>query len=330
MPELPEVTTAVRSLQKVLPKLIILDIWTDLSPTEKIWKTKKRKNLFKNTLKDPFFYKKFKKEVKNAKILKVERRGKNILIHLNNKKTILIHLKMTGHLLFGKYIKVMSDKKSPYGRSPLGRKIIKWIPAENEKAALFDSYNRFIHAVFSLSKNKYLVFCDARKFGKITLIPTNKLYKAGYGLDKLGPEPLDSAFSLKNFQERLQIKKHSKIKTVLMEQSVIVGIGNIYSDEMLWLSGIHPESIVKNIPKLKLKLLYTSMQKVLYKGISLGGDSTSDYRHIDGKKGKFHEQHNAYKKENENCSKKNCKGVILRKVINGRSAHYCNFHQELF
>ncbi len=316
MPELPEVTTTVRSLQKVLPKLIILSVWTDLSPTAEIWKIKKRKNLFKNTLKDPSFYKKFKIEIKNAKILKVERRAKNILIHLDNKRTILIHLKMTGHLLFGEYI--------------FNKKENKWVPVKNEKKTLFDPYNRFIHAVFSLSENKCLVFCDARKFGKITLIPTNKLYEAGYGLDKLGPEPLNSTFSLKNFQERLQIKKHGKIKTVLMEQSVVAGIGNIYSDEMLWLSGINPESIIKNIPKLKLRLLYNSMRKILQKGISLGGDSTSDYRHIDGAKGKFHKQHNVYKKENESCSKKGCKGVIIRKVINGRSARYCNLHQKLF
>ncbi len=112
-----------------------------------------------------------------------------------------------------------------------------------------------------------------------------------------------------------------------MDQSVIAGIGNIYSDEMLWLAGIHPESSVTAIPLPKLKLLYKSMQEVLRKGIDFGGDSLSDYRDVDGKRGDFQNHHNVYRRTNEKCGKRGCKGVILRKVIGGRSAHFCNTHQ---
>ncbi len=315
MPELPEVTTTTNGLKKVLPKLSIVDMWTDLVPSLKQWKTKNRKNLFKNTLKDPIFYKKFKKSIINTRVTEVERRAKNILIHLNNNQTILIHLRMTGHLLFGKYIFTKNNK---------------WIPCKSENKALFDPYNRFIHVVFSLSNKKHLVFCDARKFGKITLIPTDNLYNKKYELYKLGPEPLDKKFLLKNFKERLLLKKNGKIKTVLMDQSIIAGIGNIYSDETLWLSNIHPESKPINIPDLNLKLLYKSIVKLLKKGISLGGDSTSDYRNIYGEKGNFHKKHNVYQRKNEQCIKIGCKGVIIKKVINGRSAHFCNIHQKLF
>ena len=115
-----------------------------------------------------------------------------------------------------------------------------------------------------------------------------------------------------------------------MDQSVIAGIGNIYSDEMLWLSGIHPESKPAKIPNEELQDLYKAMKSVLNMGIDFGGDSMSDYRDIDGNRGKFQNHHNVYRKNKELCGKRSCVGVIMRKVINGRSAHYCSVHQKLF
>jgi formamidopyrimidine-DNA glycosylase len=115
-----------------------------------------------------------------------------------------------------------------------------------------------------------------------------------------------------------------------MDQSIIAGIGNIYSDEMLWSSGIHPESNPKKISNIQLLKLYKEMKDVLTKGINFGGDSMSDYRNIHGLRGDFQNHHNVYKKKNIKCSKKGCSGVIMRKVINGRSAHFCPTHQKLF
>jgi formamidopyrimidine-DNA glycosylase len=115
-----------------------------------------------------------------------------------------------------------------------------------------------------------------------------------------------------------------------MNQAIISGIGNIYSDEMLWLSDINPLSNPKNISEKNLKTLFSSMKKVLLRGIKFGGDSTSDYRNIDGARGNFQGKHNVYKKNNEKCSKIGCRGVIIRKVIDGRSAHFCSLHQKLF
>ena len=108
-----------------------------------------------------------------------------------------------------------------------------------------------------------------------------------------------------------------------------VCIGNIYSDEMLWLAGIHPEEKVADIPSSKMKLLFAGMKEVLAKGIDFGGDSMSDYRDINGKKGNFQHHHNAYRRKGEACGKRGCKGVILRKVVAGRSSHYCSIHQKL-
>ncbi len=309
MPELPEVTTTVNGLQKVLPKLIFDDIWTDLAKKDQKLKQ------FKNTIKNDKFFVDFKKKIIGERIVKVERRAKNILIHLSNGYTVLIHLKMTGHLLYGKYI--------------FNKKENKWIPDKNEKISLFDPYNRFIHVVFDLSNGKHLAFCDSRKFGKVTLIDTSLLEKSIH-LKNIGPEPLLKDFGLNDFIKRINLKPHWNIKTVLMDQSIIAGIGNIYSDEMLWLSSIHPESKPNKIPKKEMGILYKKMREILNKGINFGGDSMSDYRNIDGLRGDFQNHHNVYKKKGEKCMKKSCHSAIIRKVINGRSAHFCSTHQKLF
>jgi formamidopyrimidine-DNA glycosylase len=309
MPELPEVTTTTKGLQKVLPGLSIIDVWTDLAK-----KTPSRKH-FTDTLKSQSFYTLFKKEVTGQKILSVERRAKNILINLKNNKTILIHLKMTGHILYGKY--VFDIKKNT------------WSPAPGERESLFDPFNRFVHVVFSLSNKKHFVLCDSRKFGKVTLISTSEAENTTH-LSGIGPEPLEEDFTFEKFHARLLQRPNGNIKTVLMDQTIIAGIGNIYSDEMLWLSSIHPESKPALVPRTQLKILYQSMKNVLNKGIDFGGDSTSDYRDIHGNQGKFQSEHNVYRRTKEKCGKKGCPGVILRKVINGRSAHFCNVHQKLW
>jgi formamidopyrimidine-DNA glycosylase len=309
MPELPEVTTTVNGLQRVLPKLVILDVWTDLAKKNQPIKQ------YKDTIKSDAFFKSFKKKIVGEKIINVERRAKNILINISGGYTILIHLKMTGHLLYGKYI--------------FNKKENKWTPDKSEMASLSDSYNRFIHVIFTLSNGKHLAFCDSRKFGKVTIIKTSEIEKSLH-LNNIGPEPLEKSFTFLKFKGRLLLKPNWKIKTVLMDQMVIAGIGNIYSDEMLWLADIHPESNPKNIPEKQLQKLYKSTGEVLSKGIDFGGDSMSDYRNIFGEKGNFQHHHNVYQKKGTKCVKKGCHGVIIRKVINGRSAHFCNIHQKIY
>jgi formamidopyrimidine-DNA glycosylase len=308
MPELPEVTMTVNGLQKVLPKLKIISVWTDLAKKETI-------KQFKETIKNESFFKSFKEKTIEEKIINVERRAKNILINISGGNTILIHLKMTGHLLYGKYI--------------YNKKENKWAPDKKERPSLFDPYNRFIHVVFTLSNGKHLAFCDSRKFGKVTIVKTSEK-ESTIHLKNIGPEPLLESFTFPMFKSRLLLKPTWKIKTILMDQSIIAGIGNIYSDEMLWLASIHPESNPKKIPDKDLLKLYKNMREILKKGIDFGGDSMSDYRNIDGLLGKFQNHHNVYQKKGEKCMKKGCDGVIIRKVINGRSSHFCNIHQKLF
>lgn len=308
MPELPEVTTTVTGLNKTIKGLTISNVWTDLAKDKPI-------KQFENTIKDKKFLIRFKKEINGQKVANSERKAKNILINLSNKKVILIHLKMTGHLLYGKYI--------------YNKKEDRWTPDKNEKNSLKDPYNRFVHVVFSFTNGKHLAFSDSRKFGKVTLLENDKHFEK-HNLNNLGPEPLDKNFTYTKFKKSISRFPLKPIKITLMDQSIISGIGNIYSDEMLHMAHIHPESNFKNIPEKYLKRLYSSMKKVLKSGIDFGGDSMSDYRNIHGEKGNFQNKHNVYQRKNQKCNNKNCKGVITRKTIGARSSHFCDTCQELF
>jgi len=316
MPELPEVQTTVNGLNACVRNLIITNAWTDYD--SQFYKGK-------DSIKDPVYFKYFRREIIGSKITHAQKIAKNILIHLEKKSTektinnvILIHMKMTGHLLYGKYL--------------YNHKINKWSPAKNERPSLSDPYNRFTHLVISFSNKKHLVLSDMRKFAKITLIPENKLLQSIH-LAEIGPDPLEKNFTFQMFTKRLDLRPIRTIKQVLMDQSIIAGVGNIYSDEALWQAGVHPEERVKNIPSVILKKIYHSLLSVLSKGINFGGDSMSDYRNIYGERGKFQNHHNVYQKKGEKCTFKAggkvCRGTIIRKIVGGRSAHFCDTHQKL-
>ncbi|MFA7216555.1 MAG: DNA-formamidopyrimidine glycosylase [Candidatus Paceibacterota bacterium] len=300
MPELPEVTTTVKGLRKVLPNLSIKDVWTDYYIGTKYKQ--------KDTLKNKKYFKKFKKEIIGSKFKDVERRGKYILVHLNKNKTILVHMKMTGHFLYGKYI--FKNKK--------------W---QSDEKNLKDPFNGHLRFVISLSNGKNLAFSDMRKFGTVRLFETDFVYKSIH-LKELGVDPLNN-LSFKKLKSQLLKKPTLKIKTALMDQSLIAGIGNIYSDEILWESCIHPEKKVLSISDNQYKRILNSMIKILKKSISMGGDSMSDYRNINGEKGGFQNSHKVYRKTKEICSKRGCGGIIKRIVIGGRSTHFCDKHQKM-
>jgi len=187
----------------------------------------------------------------------------------------------------------------------------------------------FIRLIFKLDNGKTLAFSDMRKFAKVTLVPTKELAESLH-LKDLGPEPLDKKFTYPIFKSRLLKRPRGIIKTVLMDQNLIAGIGNIYSDEILWRSCIHPLSLVKDIPEKNLKLAFKATKEVLRKGIDFGGDSMSDYRNIEGEKGKFQDHHRAYRKHKTACVQRGCKGVLARTVVGTRSAHFCPVHQKLY
>jgi formamidopyrimidine-DNA glycosylase len=320
MPELPEVQTTVNGLKDHITGLVISDVWTNYNSP-----------YFKGseTIKDPVFFKFFKKEVVGKKVLAVERRAKNILIGLSGGNTILIHMKMTGHLLYGKYRFNKSDKKDP------------WEAVEPE--GLKDPFNRRVRFLITFNNGKHLALSDTRKFAKVTLVSTKHAHDSPHLID-LGPEPLLADFTFEIFKSQLDKKLNWKIKQALMDQSLIAGIGNIYADESLWRAGIHPSRRVRDVfldsaPSTssgqarnkshpEIKKLYQAIKHTLSKGIALGGDSMSDYRNIHGNKGNFQLEHRAYQRTGERCSKKGCTGTIRRIIVAGRATHYCDRHQE--
>lgn len=250
-----------------------------------------------DNIKDPNYFSYFKKAVKGKKIIDVSRRAKNVLINLSGNHTIIVHMKMTGHLLYG-----------DYNRS--------------------DPYNRFIHLIFYLSNGKNIELSDTRKFAKVAVVPTDTMHLSSH-LKNIGPEPLEKDFTFHKFLERIKIKNNNKIKPTMTDQAVLAGIGNIYADESLWRAGIHPEELVKNIPVEKMQKLFKAIKKTLSRGIDFGGDSMSDYRNVHGERGKFQEQHKAYQRKGEKCSRIGCKGFIVRIVVAGRGTHFCKVHQVL-
>ncbi|MCR4279295.1 MAG: bifunctional DNA-formamidopyrimidine glycosylase/DNA-(apurinic or apyrimidinic site) lyase [Candidatus Zambryskibacteria bacterium] len=285
MPELPEVQTTVDGINKTVRGRTIIGVTTTYkSPFYK----------GKDEIKDPEFFKKFSKRVIGQKILKAERRAKNILIHLSGGDTILAHMKMTGYFFYN---------------PPLDA--------------------QFIRLVFDLDNGDKLALSDMRRFAKVTIMKTSELTHSKH-LANIGPEPLDPSFQLKAFSLQLLKRPNGKIKQVLMDPSIIAGIGNIYSDEILWRTGIHPLSLVKSIPDKNLKLAFKAMKEVLKKGIDFGGDSMSDYRNIEGAKGRFQDHHRAYRKHKTLCTKKSCPGILDKVVIGARSAHFCPVHQKLY
>ena len=277
MPELPEVETTVRGLNKKVLKRTFVDVWSDCYKIS--WKEK----------------------IKGRKILKIWRRAKNIILDLSDGYSLLVHLKMTGHLLVGKWEQA-EEKWKPIKEGPLN-----------------DPYNRFLHIIFFLDNKEMLALSDARKFAKLELWKTSDLLNSS-DLQNLGPEPLDKSFTLEKFKKVFKNKK-GKIKQVLMDPKVIAGIGNIYASEILWQVRIHPQTNIVNLKEKELKLLYKTIINVLNLGIKLGGDSFSDYRKVDGSKGNFHAERKVYNREGEKC--KRCGTKIKRIKIGGRSSFFC-------
>jgi len=300
MPELPEVETTVRFLRKKVRNRAFIDVWTDFAKMLQI-RQGSTGQVKKGNFED------FRKQLKNKKIQKIWRRGKNIILELSCDKTLLIHQKLTGHLLVGYWI-MDNGYWKPKSRGFLGEKV-----------------NTYIHLLFTMDNGLMLGLSDLRKFAKVELWDTEKL-KESKAILSLGPEPLAKDFTFEKFKEYLKNKK-GKIKQVLMNQEVIAGIGNIYSDEILWEAKVNPCKEIKRLSDKEIKKIYDAMRKILEKAIKVQGESISDYRTPTGERGGFDKFRKAYRREGEKCSR--CQAVIKKTKIGGRSAHFCPKCQTL-
>ncbi|HHE76646.1 MAG TPA: DNA-formamidopyrimidine glycosylase [Candidatus Parcubacteria bacterium] len=287
MPELPEVETTIRELNKNRAFKVLnarfIDVWTD-SP---------------KLIKKPKSFKFFKEKIKNKKIKKIWRKGKNIVFTLSDNFYLLIHQKLSGHLLAGKWTREDSQ----------------WRP-KNPKY-LKDRVNTYIHLMFFLNNGGMIALSDLRKFAKVELLKRPEIEKE---LSAIGIDPLEKGFTFSKFQEALKNKK-GEIKKVLMNQQTIAGIGNIYSDEILWEAKINPLRKACNLSKKELKTLYLATKTILKKAIKTKGSSVVDYRRISGEKGGFEKILKVYRKEGQKCPR--CGAIIKKTKIGGRTAHYC-------
>lgn len=327
MPELPEVETIVRDLKNKIIGRKVKSVWFDAPKMISIIFADKRGKVRGTTRKTDKFQQTFENAVRGFKITEIKRRGKNILIYLQNAdkcrlKTqisadigenqrqsalLLIHQKMTGHLLYGKW--VVKNKKT----------------VSLLKGAMRERVNDYIHLIFYLDNGWQLALSDLRKFAKVVFGQKNEIENLKE-LKSLGPEPLEKNFDFKKFKEAIQ-KKNSKIKQVLMNQSIISGIGNIYSDEILWLAKIHPFRPASQLKDSELKKIFHFIKEVLKKAVKLRGTSISDFRDPEGKKGHYAEHRYVYQREGEKCQR--CRSIIKRLKMGGRSAHFCPKCQKL-
>lgn len=236
---------------------------------------------------------KFIAGLKGRTIKGITRRGKLMRFDLSGSKSMFVHLKMTGQLL-------LKDKK-----------------AEPTKHT---------HVIFQLSGSKDLHWVDMRKFGFIKLLDadTAEAYVASW---KFGPEPLTRGFTYKVFRDCLMHYPNAKIKPKLMEQTCIAGIGNIYAVEALWAAKVHPQSIIKNIPEVKLKKLHRDIIRILKAAVAIGGTSAENYFDAFGKVGGYEKKLKAYQQEGQPC--KHCQTKLTKMKVGGRGTVICPKCQKL-
>jgi len=280
MPELPEVETIVRDLNKKIVGKKITHIWAD-------WP-----GHFKHS---PGGINAFKKEIVDKQIRGVQRLGKNIIFDLGA-WMMLVHLKMTGKLLVETRNKGQETRKAE--------------AAEKSK---------HVHMVFWLSGGTIMSFSDVRKFGKMALIP-KKDFQTSEHMSRLGPDMLDAELNAEIFKNLIK-KRHGPIKKTLMDQNVISGIGNIYSDEILFTAKIHPLKRASTLTEKDLKAIFDASRKILKKAVKLRGSSISDYRDTEGKPGSYAQVRLVYRRKGEPCPR--CGTKISRLMVGGRSAHFC-------
>jgi formamidopyrimidine-DNA glycosylase len=235
----------------------------------------------------------FAGKLKGDTILGIERRAKYLLVLLKSGNTLIFHLGMTGALL-------KSVHKRPLSKT-------------GEEA------QKHIRIRFHLSGNTTLDFSDLRLFGKIWLVPSKKVSEQPE-IKKLGVEPFSKEFTLDWFVKELA-KRKTKIKLLLMDQAFVVGVGNIYANEILFKAGIHPARPANKVTAEEVKKLHQDIIAVLTEAIKHGGSSVDNYVDAEGGEGSYGKLHKVYDRKGKQCPK--CGGVIHRMSLGQRGTYFC-------
>ena len=183
------------------------------------------------------------------------------------------------------------------------------------------------HLIFYFNKKISLIYNDVRRFGFIKIIHKNNIKNISH-LKNLGPEPMSKDFNKKYFCHYIKKIKKRSIKNLLMDQKFVAGLGNIYVNEILFLSKISPLKKVSSIKNEKFSIIIKTIKKILKISIKEGGSSIKDFSSSEGEEGSFQQQFKVYGKKDENCPTPECSGLIERIVISGRATFYCKICQK--
>jgi formamidopyrimidine-DNA glycosylase len=291
MPELPEVETVARDLQRLVAGATIAGAVVNWA----------------RTIRHPQPAERFVAEVVGATIHRVTRRAKTVLLHLEDGRVMTVALRMTGALIVA------------------------------EPGAPDDPYAR---VVFALADGRELRYRDVRKFGRIGLWPGGGLrsigagrgarskrvaeggrrYRVGEVFSGHGPEPLSRGFTVRRLAERLS-RRSARLKTLLLDQTFIAGVGNIYADEALWRARLHPLRPADSLDEADVRRLHRAVRQVLREGIANRGATFSDYVGADGEPGANAERLAVYRRTEQPCYR--CGRRIERIVVGQRSTHFC-------
>lgn len=304
MPELPEVQTIVSELDEKIKH-----------------KTIKSVQVFKYKSVRPM-NKKFVQAVKGKKILGVARRAKMIIINLSGDRHLLIHLKMTGQLVYfsppargGVRGGGSREPKVLSGGHPIPRQTLPNLPLERGGNI---TPTKFTRVMFEFTDKSHLFFNDIRRFGWIKFAD-KKLYESETG--KYGLEPLSRDFTFSAFKEKLKRYPNRKIKQVLMDQSLIAGVGNIYADEVCFAAKVLPTRPANKLTEKESKEIFKAIPRILKLSISKKGTSADTYVTTSGAEGGMMKYLKVYGRAGQKC--KRCGGTIHKIKLGGRGTHFC-------
>ncbi|HEX5430066.1 MAG TPA: bifunctional DNA-formamidopyrimidine glycosylase/DNA-(apurinic or apyrimidinic site) lyase [Patescibacteria group bacterium] len=305
MPELPEVETVVLELRPKLKNKTIKEVRV-LLPKMVAVGPATLPNLRKT---DASVATKFSKTLKGKKITNVSRRAKMIIIDLAGKFAVLVHLKMTGQLIFldrkhlDKQIRLLNIPKLTPVR----------LPAKST------------HIIFEFTDGSRLYYNDFRQFGYLKLVTDKELSQVAE-LQGYGPEPLDKKFTYKELEKLFAKRSNAPIKSWLMDPEIIAGIGNIYSDEILYYAKIRPARTVKSLKPKEKMLLFRGIKAILTSAVKHHGSSVGDFIRPDGDWGTYGKVHMVYGRAGEKC--KACGTIIKSLKFNGRTGSFCPKEQK--
>jgi formamidopyrimidine-DNA glycosylase len=298
MPELPEVETIRRDLSE---KIVGVKIVSVELKDKKLGEVKN-----------------FAKVLVGNKISAVERIGKLLILKISAEKYLLIHLKMTGQLVFEDKEELIAGGHPTIKNSPLKRGVAvprgRGVLLQEIGGKLPNKHTRFI---LTFAGDRKLFFNDMRRFGYVKLVEKNELAEIK---EKYGIEPLQINFTLAALKKVFAGRK-VPVKSILLDQQKISGIGNIYASEILFAAHVKPTRLANSLTVQEITKIFQASKAILKNAIKHRGTTFSDYVDTNGKKGGFSRLLKVYEREGESCF--SCQGMIKNMKIAGRSTYFC-------